>query len=212
MVHKTMFHNYFHSAERCHHHSVYSSSIVMFVILFGSCAFFVFMVLAGTLQRQKQLTICYNYQLCTTYFHCVKMMQVQFSTLLLLVSLAKSPCGDQSELFLGSDQNSRWWLLFSRKKISHLTSTSIFKPLAERAAGLVEVAHGTSKVTHTNLARKQYFVGRLQCFLGVQPSTLSITGMSNSSRVHFWLLALAKSLLGCVMEVKHTPKQVLLYF
>ena len=149
----------------------------MFVILFASCALSVYMVLAGTLQRQKQLTICYNYQLCTTHFHCVKMIQIWFSTLLLLDRLAKSPCGDQPELLLTSNQSSLWWLLFSRRKISDRTCTSIFKPLAERAARLAEEAHGMSKVTHNNLARKQYFVGRLSV-LGVWPSTLSTVGMN----------------------------------
>lgn len=119
------------------------------------------MVLAGTLQRQRQLNICHNYQLCITHFHCVKMTQVEFSTLLLLGILAKSPYGDQSELLLCSNQNSLWWLFFSRKKISHLTRGSNSKPLAERAAGLVEEPHGTSKITRTNLSRKQDFVERL---------------------------------------------------
>jgi len=63
---------------------------MMFVILFASCALIVYMVLAGTLQRQKQLAIRYNYQLRTTHFHCVKMIQIWFSTLLLLDRLAKS--------------------------------------------------------------------------------------------------------------------------
>lgn len=86
--------------------------------------------------------------------------------MVLLDRLAKSPCGDQPQLRPISNQSSLWWLLFSRRKVSDLICTLILKPLAKRAAGLAEEAHGMSKVTHNNLARKQYFVGRLSV-LGV---------------------------------------------